>query len=449
VRRSKVSRSRLVCIAPKLRVPGIHFDQRAALRMKTEERFSPRAILELELSDHSMRHKGDESVLLRERALVLVRIHSTPLGVLDLALGGADPERIFEMASKELGPVIGDHLARDSASTDASHTQCNTERSALLANAPLASVVLATKNRPELAARCLESILALDYPNFEVVVVDSSEESETKDLIEDRFREVNYVANSSGRVCVAKSRGASAAKGIYMAFTDDDAEVDQHWLSELVLALQSSTRVACATGLVLPLELETQAQLWFEESGAFVEGIRPRRISLATREPGSLLPYATGRIGAGVNMAWRTEVLTQLGFFDIALDKCGAEDLAAYFDALCAGYEIVYAPKAIVWHQHRRTVEELRRQTLWHATGLGAYLTRCLVKEPGRTWDLIRRVPGGLRYGFAARSIRNSKKTHSFPREVTRQEWIGFVKGPMAYVSGAIAARRARRRPSN
>jgi hypothetical protein len=165
---------------------------------------------------------------------------------------------------------------------------------------------------------------------------------------------------------------------------------------------------------------------------------------LTNREPGSLLPYATGRIGAGVNMAWRNDVLTKLGYFDIALDTCGAEDLAVFFDALCAGYEIVYRPGAIVWHQHRRTMDELRAQTLWHATGLGAYLTRCLVKEPQRTWDLAKRIPGGLRYGFAARSVRNSKKTDSFPRDVTRQEWIGFLKGPAAYVKGAAAARRSK-----
>jgi len=415
---------------------------------EADEIFAPRAILELEIDDHSIRHKGDESTLQRERALVLVRLHSAPIGVLDLALAGRSPDRLFEDASEELHALISEHMNDDqelkSEPGERTAVPCQAGRVALLASPPRASVVLATKNRPKLARRCLESIFQLDYPNFEVVVVDSSDGDETKNVIEEHFREVNYVPNSSGRVCVAKSRGAKEARGQYVAFTDDDAEVDRYWLSELVLALQSSPSVACATGLVLPLELETQAQLWFEESGAFVEGIRPRRISLADREPGSLLPYATGRIGAGVNMAWRTDVLTGLGFFDIALDKCGAEDLAVFFDALCAGFEIVYTPGAIVWHQHRRTVDELRRQTLWHATGLGAYLTRCLAKEPARTWDLIRRIPGGLRYGFAARSVRNNKKTRSFPKEVTRQEWIGFLKGPVAYASGVLAVRRAR-----
>jgi GT2 family glycosyltransferase len=413
-----------------------------------EKSFAPRAILEIELQDHSVRWKGDESTLQRERALVLVRLHSNPIGVVEVSLSGHGFGPLFDEASKQLAQEIAEHRKNDEAidqsGEPSDNESCLADRKALGQGAPGVSVVLATKNRPVLAKRCLESIYQQEYSNFEVVVVDSSDGSDTETLIRDHFGDVRYVRNHSGRVCVAKSRGAEAAQEKYVAFTDDDAEVDRHWISELVLALESSPNVACATGLVLPLELETRAQGLFEETGAFVEGIRPRTISLRNREPGSLLPYATGRIGAGVNMAWRNDVLSELGYFDLALDSCGAEDLAVFFDALCAGYDIVYRPGAIVWHQHRRTMEELRAQTLWHATGLGAYLTRCLVKEPRRTWDLAKRIPGGLRYGFAARSVRNSKKTESFPRDVTRQEWIGFLKGPAAYVKGAAAARRSR-----
>jgi glycosyltransferase involved in cell wall biosynthesis len=390
-----------------------------------EETFAPRAILEIELGDHSLRWKGDESTLQRDGALVLVRLHTKPIGVIEVSLGEPGFEHVFVEASKKLATLVSQHLEADEAlklrpgnsNGQDENELCLAERETLLKSAPSVSVVLATKNRLELANRCLDSIYQLDYPNFEVVVVDSSTGSDTKSLIEEHFPNVRYVRNLSGRVCVAKTRGAMNANGKYIAFTDDDAEVDRHWLSQLVLALEETPNAACATGFVMPLELDTQAQLWFEESGAFVEGIHPRRIGLS-------------------------KVLERLGYFDIALDKCGAEDLAVFFDALCAGYEIVFEPGAIVWHQHRRTVEELRNQSLWHATGLGAYLTRCLVKEPRRTWDLVTRIPGGLRYGFAARSVRNRKKSKSFPREVTRQEWIGFLKGPAAYVTGALAARR-------
>jgi GT2 family glycosyltransferase len=427
---------------------------RSVAQVTNEEgSFSPRAILELEMADRSVRWRAGDSSLHRDRALVLVRLHSKPIGVLDVALAeqGDGVDELFIEASEKLAIPIAEHLNEDQTpelklGEPQDHTvvaPCLRERTALHTSEPKVSIVLATMNRPVLADRCLQSIFELDYSNYEVIVVDSSTGSETETLIAEKFSDVRYVRNFSGRVCVAKNRGAKEADGKYIAFTDDDAQVDKFWIAQLVLALESSPNTACATGLVLPMELETQAQSWFEETGAFVEGILPRRIDLQHRSPGSLLPYATGRIGAGVNMAWRRETFVKLGYFDVALDRCGAEDLAAFFDALCAGYEIVYEPGAIVWHQHRRTVDELVKQTLWHATGLGAYITRCLVKEPGRIWDLMTRIPGGLRYGFASSSVRNTKKSETFPREVTRQEWIGFIKGPAAYVKGSFAARRS------
>jgi GT2 family glycosyltransferase len=380
-------------------------------------------------------------------------LHSKPLGVLDVALAeqGEGADALFAEVSERLSALIAEHLNEDQtaelalgdARDQSDGAPCLRGRTALHTSEPKVSIVLATMNRPVLANRCLESIYASEYTNYEVIVVDSSTGNETETLIREKFRDVRYVRNFSGRVCVAKNRGAKEADGQYVAFTDDDAEVDKYWIGQLVLALEASPNAACATGFVMPMELETQAQIWFEETGAFVEGILPRRIDLKHRKPGSLLPYATGRIGAGVNMAWRRDTFAKLGYFDVALDRCGAEDLAAFFDALCAGYEIIYEPGAIVWHQHRRTVDELVKQTLWHSTGLGAYLTRCLVKEPGRIWDLMTRIPGGLRYGFASSSVRNGKKSESFPRVVTRQEWIGFVKGPAAYVKGSLAARRS------
>jgi len=428
--------------------------------MGEEESFNPRVILEIELDDRSVKWVGDESARLRRRAHVLVRLHSTPLGAFEMEL----PEHhdavdsIFAEAAKQFAREISEHLDHDKIATALevarsgeksepnrkSVPPCLEGRAKLLVDAPSVSVAVVTRNRPDLLKLCLTSIYELDYPDFEVIVVDSSSEDDSEILIEENFPNVRYVRNLTGGICTARNRCLTEANRLYLACTDDDAVVDKHWLSEMVLALESNPNVACVTGFVMPIELETPAQVLFEESGAFAEGVQRRRLDLKHREPGSLLPFATGRIGAGVNMAWRREVFEKIGYFDVALDRCGADDLAVFFDALCAGYEIVYEPGAIVWHRHRRTMEELRMQTLWHATGLGAYLTRCLVKQPGRIWDFLMRVPGGIRYGFSSSSVRNKAKSKTFPREITRQEWIGVAKGPAAYVKGSLAARRSR-----
>jgi len=297
----------------------------------------------------------------------------------------------------------------------------------------------------------------LDYPNFQLIVVDGSMTEETASLIREEFAGVDYLHVGRNGLSVARNRGVAAASGSIVAFTDDDVLVDHNWLVELVSGFDANERVACTTGPVLPLELETQAQLWFEESGAFTEGFERRVLTLEMASaPGSLLPYGTGRIGAGVNMAWRTSILRELGGFDVAFDALtppwpprsqhgsSGEDYGAFFDALVNGFQIVFEPGAIVYHEHRRTYEELARQLYWHGLGLGAYLTRCIATRPAQIPDFVRRVPRGLAYGFAPGSARNRQKSKDFPRALTRAELRGVVHGPLAYLKGLSLARQLR-----
>jgi len=324
--------------------------------------------------------------------------------------------------------------------------KCLQRRESLLQDAPFASVVICTRNRHELIARTLRSLQLLAYPNFEIIVIDESATTATADIVRAEFDRVKYLHVGNGGLCVARNAGLQAASGTIVAFTDDDVVVDRYWLVELAAALQSEERVACATGLVFPLELVTHAQIWFEESGAFTEGFERRVLDLAApRERGSLLPYATGRVGAGASMAWWAPSIQKLGGFDLGMDGLQGEENAAFFDALTNGYKIVYEPSALVFHDHRRTYAELRRQLYGHGIGLGAYLARCLAKQPRRIPDFVRHVPGILFYGISPKSMVHSRKSPGFPAELTRAKHLGTVVGPFAYVRKAVRARLSRR----
>jgi len=385
-----------------------------------------------------------------------VRLHGKPLGAVDLEVGddGVSASECADATWNAFDRRINNHLRNDGLGeiaglsanglpTDAP-SPCLQRRESLLRDAPLASVIICTRNRHEVVARTLRSLKLLDYPNFEVIVADGSATTATADIVNADFNDVKYLHVGNNGLCVARNSGIEAASGSVVAFTDDDVVVDPYWLVELVAALESEERVACSTGLVFPLELGTQAQLWFEESGGFTEGFDRRVVDLAApRERGSLLPYATGRIGAGASMAWWTASVRKLGGFDLALDGLAGDDVAAFFDALTNGYKIVYEPAAIVYHDHRRTYEELRRQLYSHGIGLGIYLARCLATQPHRIPDFVKRVPRGLFYGFSPRSMVNRKKTPGFPAELTRAKQLGTAVGPFAYVKGAVRARRS------
>jgi glycosyltransferase involved in cell wall biosynthesis len=400
------------------------------------------------------------------RARVLVRLHTIPLGYVDLDIGdeGVNPSALAEALWAALGPRINAHLRDDGlAAVHALGTDgvgacaapaCARRRVAALVAAPPASIVLCTRDRAQLLARALRSLEDLDYPHVEIIVVDGSADDQTARLVRDEFPGVHYLNVGSNGKCVALNRGIAAAAGSVVAFTDDDVVADRNWLAALVAGLQCSERVACATGLVAPLALDTPAQIWFEESGAFTEGFDRRLLDMSNAPPGTMLPYATGRIGAGVSMAWRASALRELGGFDVAMDTLtppwpprarhatAGEDLAAFFDALVAGYQIVFEPGSIVYHEHRRDTDALLRQMYWHGIGLGAYLARCVVRRPGRLPHFVRLVPRGLRWGFAPGSPRNRQKSPDFPSQLTRVERRGIMHGPFAYARGLPKARR-------
>lgn len=389
-------------------------------------------------------------------AYILVRLHTRPIGVVQVPLDH-DGLSATELAGRiwaEHAAKINEHLNVDRLPVftelptrglaPVESPRCLHARRTLSRNAPTASVVVPTRDRPSSLARCLRSLAALDYPNYEVIVVDGSTTTDTVKLIREEFPAFRCVRVSGPGVSYPRNRGVESASGVITAFADDDVVADRNWLTELVGAVDGHERVACATGLVFPLALDTPAQVWFEESGAFTEGFDRRIVELQTPRQvrDSLLPYATGRVGAGVNMAWRTSVLRKLGGFDLALDACGAEDLAAFFDVLIAGFQIVYQPSAIVFHEHRREYNALRRQKYMHGLGLGAYLTRCIATQPTRTLDFIQRVPKGVIYGWSPASPRNRTKSEGFPAEVTRAERRGAIRGPFAYLKGVHRARQ-------
>jgi hypothetical protein len=136
-----------------------------------------------------------------------------------------------------------------------------------------------------------------------------------------------------------------------------------------------------------------------------------------------------------------------VGGFDVALDKTTGDDLALFFDGLSAGHEIAYTPSAIVYHEHRRTHEELRRQVMQHSVGLGAYLTRCLTTRPSQIPAFLRRIPRGTLYAWFHTAPQDKRRSSDFPADLVRAGRWGVLLGPYAYLKGVRAAKRLERIP--
>lgn len=301
-----------------------------------------------------------------------------------------------------------------------------------------ATVAVCTRERPADLRRALAALERLDPRPLEILVIDNApRSSDTRDLVAG-FTGVRYVCEPRRGLDCARNRALREARGDIVAFTDDDAAPEPAWLAALVRAFDDP-RVWCATGLTLPLELETDAQEWFERYSSFSRGFRRRVFEGASHDG-----LSVGSIGAGANMAVRRDVLTALGGFDEALDAGtpthSGGDHELFGRILAAGYNIVYEPTAVGWHRHRRTWPELRDTLRGYGTGVFALMTRRVFRD---------HEPAALRHGLRRfcrhhlptlwRALR--RRPDTIPLDVICAEVAGCIAGPAAYARSLRALR--------
>ena len=406
-----------------------------------------------------------------ERAMVLVRVHTQPLGFVEVDLqdGPVTSKRLGLAIDAELAESIGRHLVEDGLPSDWRETasaarapadvpKCLERRAAILRDAPSVSVVIPTVDRPEALRACLEAVLAQSMPSFEVIVVDNAPgESGAEAVvasIDAVSRTLRYEPEPRRGASRARNRGLARASGEIVAFLDGDARPDPTWLAALVAAVAAPVAggqlPACATGAILPDDLRTEPQLWLEEWGGFAKGFERRIFDRDVHTTGSpLYPFAAGTFGSGANMAFRAASLRDVGGFDVALGPGtparGGEDLAAFVDVITSGGTIVYEPGAIVWHEHHETESQFHATIRAYGTGLMAYITRHAARRPGDAVRMAFAMPAALAYFFRSGSPRNMRRSARFPPGLWKDEVAGMLQGPFAYALGRTFARRRRR----
>ncbi len=442
------------------------FSKRNSVKLTTEPvDFKPVRVLEIEISRPlpAVSTAGSVTGQPYGRAWALVRLHGEPLGLLEWVLDGEglSAAEVARRIWSDLGREIAEHLRRDGLSpaqaldgvapsiaglpggrsSDATPL-CVREREERLREAPFASVVVATHNRPESLAATLDSLLAMDYPRFEVIVVDNAPSSSaTADLIAQQYsaKGIRYTREDEPGLGRAHNRGLPEVRGSIVAFTDDDVLVDRYWLAEMVRGFEAADNVGAVTGMIFPAELETPAQVWIEEYGGFSKGLVRRVFDLGQHRPESpLYPYTAGWFGSGASMAFKTAALREMGGFDPSLGAgtlaMGGDDLAAFFEVVRRGYRLVYQPASILRHWHRREFAGLSRQAYGYGVGLTAYLTSLMINRPVLALDILRRAPHGVLYASSPHSQKNTKKRAGYPSELNVRERRGMLYGPVAYL---------------
>ena len=386
--------------------------------------------------------------------------------ILDLTIG----EAAIESRLQEL-------LAHARTSTEV------VERPALAdAELPRISVVVPTvASRIEELGHCIEAVGELDYPDFEVLLVDNRRSLPTPDplpaLVQGRPW-LRVLREPRPGVSAARNAGVAAASGEIVTFTDDDVRVDREWLRAIGTRFALNPRVEAVTGLILPTELETPAQIWFERYYGGFSGERTfapvtleadpsrRRLLSGSRvqvrdandiELRRISILAVGGYGAGANMAFRRSTLERIGGFDCTLGvgtpARGGEDLAIIIAILWSGGQVGYEPAAFVHHRHRREYAELLKQIDGYGLGFTAMLTSIVRNNPRHLLSVLSQLPRVLQWkafqlvqrirGRKARGGGGEAAMPLYPFRMLYRELRSYLPGPLAHLRSRSAWRKA------
>jgi GT2 family glycosyltransferase len=301
---------------------------------------------------------------------------------------------------------------------------------AVVLEAAVVSVIVATRDRPRDLEVCLEALTRLDPPPGEIVVSDSASAAPGPVAIVARKYGARYVRCRRPGLSIARNTGARAARGAIFAFIDDDCRVEAGWLRALCEGF-GSDGADVVTGQLLPAELETEAQqLFLRYSHMDRRGFEPRRFTRQRRES-KHWPIDAWRMGSGGNLAVRADAYWQLGGFraDLGLGTpaLGGEDLFFLWSAVMDGGSVVYRPDALAWHRHHRDGASLERVMFGYGCGHAAFL--CAARADGAPAGRVAVYRASFWYDRFKRLARSLVGRWPVPAHLVVRELAGSLSG--------------------
>jgi GT2 family glycosyltransferase len=220
---------------------------------------------------------------------------------------------------------------------------------------PSVSVVVCTYNGSRTIGQTVRELLKLDYPDYEIIVVDDGSKDDAARIVQTAIDEAasggptcTLIRQANAGLSVARNVGMQTAKGEIVAYIDDDAWPDEHWLKHIVTTIVDHGHVGAGGPNIAP-----------DGDGAIAECV--------AHSPGGpthvLLTDFVAEHIPGCNMAFRRSALLAIGGFD-AQFRIAGDDVDICWRLQDAGGTLGFSPAAQVFHHRRNSVRAFWKQQL-------------------------------------------------------------------------------------
>jgi GT2 family glycosyltransferase len=209
---------------------------------------------------------------------------------------------------------------------------------------PKFSAVVCTYNGSRTIRDTLDHLAKLDYPNYEVIVVDDGSTDSTPEIL--KGYDVQVVSTPNQGLGQARNEGLAAARGEFIVYIDDDAYPPPPWLKYLAYAFLRSDHACIGGPNYVPAEDGWIGQCVADSPGG------PLHV-LLTDEIAEHVP--------GCNMAFRRSRLAAIGGFD-PLYRAAGDDVDVCWRLQDKGWTVGFTAAAMVWHHRRANLKRYWRQ---------------------------------------------------------------------------------------
>src|SRR3989441_5569230 len=211
---------------------------------------------------------------------------------------------------------------------------------------PRVSVVVCTYNGARTIRDCLEGLARLAYPDYEVIVVDDGSTDATAAIAQEY--DCHLIRTANRGLANARNTGLKAATGEIVAYIDDDAYPDPHWLTYLAATFMSTSYAGVGGPNLAPPGDGPIAECVARAPG------RPVHVLLTDREAEHI---------PGCNMAFRKSCLEEINGFDPQFRAAG-DDVDVCWRLQERGWTLAFHPAAMVWHHHRKSLRAYWKQQI-------------------------------------------------------------------------------------
>ena len=222
-------------------------------------------------------------------------------------------------------------------------------------SSPKVSIIIVNYNGKELLQKCLDSLLKVNYDNFEIILVDNNSTDGSVEFITKNYPSLIIIKLDSNKGFAEPNNvAAKISKGKYLLFLNNDTVVTPNFISEMVKVMETDKKIAICQSLLLKPDGS------IDSSGDFIDDLGV--VYNSKTKIDEIREVSSAR---GASMLVRSDIFEKLDGFDQKF-FITFEDVDLCWRSWILGYRVLIIPTSIVYHEGGITIKKIKSEIAFH-----------------------------------------------------------------------------------